>query len=200
MHKIITTLIVFSSLLFTANAEVKNGEMAPNFEATNVINSKKLSLNSYKGKIVVLEWHNPNCPFVVKHYKSNNMQTIQKKYTKKGVVWLTVNSGAKGKSGVYSEEEIKNYLNENNFSGSAYIQDLSGEIGKKYVAKTTPHMFVIDKNGKVAYQGAIDSNDSARPETIKDAKNYVASAVDSLIENERIEDAQTEPYGCSVKY
>lgn len=200
MSKILTTIIFLTTLVFNINAEVESGKLAPTFEATNVVDSKKINLNDYRGKLVVLEWHNPNCPFVVKHYKLKNMQALQKKYTEKGAVWLTVNSGAKGKSGVFSAEKIKTYLKDNNFSGTAYIQDLTGEIGKKYGAGTTPHMFIIDKEGKLAYQGAIDSNDSARPETIKDAKNYVAEALDSLLANKNISNSNTEPYGCSVKY
>jgi peroxiredoxin len=195
MKKLLALLLV-SGLAIGAP---KVGEMAPNFTGTDS-NGKSHSLSDFKGKIVVLEWVNYDCPFVKKHYKSQNMQELQAKYTKEGVIWLSINSSAKGKQGYLTPEEANSAMKERNASPTAMILDPSGEIGKLYNAKTTPHMFVIDAEGKLAYMGAIDDNDSSNPDDAKTAKNYVSTALDSLMSGSKIEVASTNPYGCSVKY
>lgn len=182
-----------------AYAAIEIGKPAPDFAGTDS-NGKTHKLSDYKGKIVVLEWTNPLCPFVIKHYDSNNMQKLQEEYTGKDVVWLSVNSSAAGKEGNQSAEDANKYMTEKKSKATARILDPSGEIGKAYDAKTTPHMFVIDKDGNVVYKGAIDDNDSTKQETIAAAKNYVKAALDSVMEGKPVETAQTKPYGCSVKY
>lgn len=194
--KKLLALLLLSGLAFAAP---KVGEMAPNFTGTDS-NGKSHSLSDFKGKRVVLEWVNYDCPFVKKHYKSQNMQELQTKYTKEDVIWLSINSSAKGKQGHLSSEEANSAMKERNASPTAMILDPSGEIGKLYKAKTTPHMFVIDAEGKLAYMGAIDDNDSSDPDDAKTAKNYVSAALDSLKSGSKVDVSSTDPYGCSVKY
>lgn len=182
-----------------AYAAIEIGKPAPDFAGTDS-NGKTHKLSDYKGKIVVLEWTNPLCPFVMKHYDAGNMQKLQEEYTGKDVVWLSINSSAAGKEGNQSAEDANKYMTEKKSKATARILDPSGEIGKAYDAKTTPHMFVIDKDGNVVYKGAIDDNDSTKQETIAAAKNYVKAALDSVMEGKPVETAQTKPYGCSVKY
>jgi len=202
INPMIKTLILSLFLAFVAMpafAAVETGKPAPDFTGTDS-NGKTQKLSDYKGKVVVLEWTNPLCPFVVKHYDSGNMQKLQEEYTGKDVVWLSINSSASGKEGNQSAEDANKYMTEKKSKQTARILDPSGEIGKAYGAKTTPHMFVIDKDGNVVYQGAIDDNDSSKPETIADAKNYVKAALDSVLDGKPVETAQSKPYGCSVKY
>lgn len=175
------------------------GQPAPDFEAAD-IDGNTFKLSDHKGKIVVLEWSNHECPFVVKHYGSGNMQKTQKETVEKGVEWVTIVSSAEGRQGNVSNEKAKEILEETGATVSAKILDASGEIGKLYDAKTTPHMFVIDTEGNLAYEGAIDNNASPNPATIEGAENYVTAAVDALLAGEEITTAQTKPYGCSVKY
>ncbi len=184
-----------------AAAETKAvvGQPAPDFTGTDS-NGVKHTLSESKGKIVVLEWTNPECPYVVKHYGSKNMQALQKDLTGEGVVWLTINSSADGKQGNQSPEAANAYIKEHGAASTARILDASGEIGKLYGAQTTPHMFVIDEAGTLAYAGAIDDNDSFKPETVEGAKNYVREAVAALKAKKPVEVASTKPYGCGVKY
>lgn len=172
---------------------------APDFTLPDIY-GKNHSLHDYKGKLVVLEWFNPGCPYVKKHYFSKNMQRFQAKYTEKGVVWLTINSGAPGRQGHMRNEEAQKFSSDFSVAASAQLVDESGEVGKAYDAKATPHMFVIDKNSEIVYQGAIDDNDSANPSSIEGAKNYVATALDDLLAGKKVSVESTEPYGCSVKY
>lgn len=192
-----------AALLFVGAAPVqaapKIGEPAPAFTATDS-NGKTHNLSDFKGKIVVLEWTNAECPYVVKHYDSKNMQGLQEKYTGQDVVWLTVNSSAEGKQGHVTAEAANALIAEQGAKQTAFILDADGTIGKAYDAKTTPHMFVIDKEGVLVYAGAIDDNDSAKAEDAATAKNYVAAALDALLAGKPVETAQTKPYGCSVKY
>ncbi len=182
-----------------SHAEVAVGEAVPEFTVTD---SKGVThnLSDFKGKNIVLEWHNPECPYVVKHYEPKNMQGLQEKYTGQDVIWLTINSGAEGKQGHVTAEEANAMKEEKGIKSTAYIVDASGEVGKLFGAKTTPHMFVIDGEGNLAYAGAIDSDSSFKSEKIEGATNYVAAALDSLAAGEPIEVASTKPYGCSVKY
>lgn len=196
-------LAAFAAFTFTlatpAHAAPEIGQPAPDFTATDS-NGKSHSLGDFKGKIVVLEWTNPECPYVVKHYDSKNMQKLQEEYTAKDVVWLTINSSADGKQGNLTDEAANAYITEKGAKQTAYLLDAKGDVGKAYDAKTTPHMFVIDKEGILAYNGAIDDNDSFKPEDAATAKNHVKAAVDALIAGTRVETTQSKPYGCSVKY
>lgn len=197
----LSALAAFALISFMplAHAAPEVGQPAPDFTGTDSQgNTHKLS--DFKGKNVVLEWTNPGCPFVQKHYESKNMQGLQEKYTGQDVVWLTVNSSAEGKQGNMTPQEANQLVEKTGIKSTAYILDPSGQIGKLYDAKTTPHMFVIDKEGTLVYAGAIDSNDSFKPETIDGATNYVAAALDALAEGKAIEVATSKPYGCSVKY
>lgn len=182
-----------------AQAAPELGKPAPDFTGTDS-NGTTHKLSDLKGKIVVLEWTNPECPFVLKHYDSKNMQALQTKYTEAGVTWLSINSGAEGKQGNLTGEAANAYIKKHDAKQTAYLLDPAGEIGKLYDAKTTPHMFVIDKEGTLVYAGAIDDNDSANPADAATAKNYVSAALDEVIAGKPVTDAQTKPYGCSVKY
>jgi peroxiredoxin len=171
---------------------------APNFTATDS-HGKKHSLSDFKGKYVVLEWVNYDCPFVVRHYKGGDMQALQKKYAAKGVVWLSINSSASGKQGHFTNEEVNARMKERHAAVTAYLIDTDGAIGKMYGAKTTPHMFVINPKGEIIYQGAIDDTPSTDPAQ-KAGVNYVEAALDAALAGKAVPMAATKPYGCSVKY
>ncbi len=178
-----------------AKAGVKVGEAAPTFTLTD-LDGKAVNLADHKGKIVVLEWFNPECPFVVKHHKVNpTFKTLHEQYSSKNVVFLAINSSAEGKQGhgaKLNKEKAAEFK-----IGYPILLDTDGKVGKMYGAKTTPHMFVIDAEGKIAYQGAIDNN---RDRTKAGDVNYVKAALDALLANKAVEKTQTDPYGCSVKY
>ncbi len=196
-------IAMFAAVTVIAGASsassVEPGKMAPDFTATDT-NGKEVKLSALKGKIVVLEWNNPECPFVKKHYDKGDMQALQKDITGKDVVWVSINSGALGKQGAMTADEANALIKEKKASPSHYVLDPSGEIGHLYGAKTTPHMFVIDKDGKIAYMGAIDSIPSADQADVKKADNYITAAVDALSEGKNPAVMQTKPYGCAVKY
>lgn len=190
------------ALLFTAApamAAAEAGSPAPDFTATD-INGEEFSLSALKGKTVVLEWTNHQCPFVVKHYETGNMQKVQKAATDQGVVWVSIVSSAEGRQGHVSAEEAKAITKEAGAHPTHKILDASGEIGQAYGAKTTPHMFVINAAGNIAYAGAIDDNPSPRHKTVEGAKNYVLAALDDLKNGRDVETASTQSYGCAVKY
>lgn len=182
-----------------AQAALEIGKPAPDFTATDST-GKTHKLSDYKGKIVVLEWNNPECPFVKKHYDSGNMQKLQETYTAKDVIWLTINSGSAGKQGYLDAAAANKYLADEEAKPTAYLLDSAGEIGKAYGAKVTPQMVVIYKDGALAYDGAIDDNDSANPDTIAGSKNYVTAAIDDLNAGGAVKISQSKPYGCGVKY
>ena len=200
MKKTIAT-IAGAACMFTAdaNAAVEVGKAAPDFTAT-AISGKEVTLSGYKGKIVVLEWNNPDCPFVKKFYDVGAMQKYQADATAKDVVWLSINSSAEGKQGHLDTASAKASLTEKKAAPSEYILDPKGEIGHLYGAKTTPHMFVIDKEGTLAYAGAIDDKRTPSSGDIEGAKNYVSAAIDALTAGKEVEVASTQAYGCSVKY
>ena len=175
------------------------GKKAPAFSLKDTY-GKKHSLKSYLGKYVVLEWLNHECPFVKKHYKGKNMQKMQKKLTKKGVIWLSINSSAKGKQGNFSPKKANRITRYKKAFPSAVLLDENGKVGRAYGAKTTPHMFIIDPKGKIIYAGAIDSISSADIEDIPKAKNYVMLALEKAMKGKKVTHASTPPYGCSVKY
>lgn len=195
------TLLVFALMLSGnfAFSEAVPGEAAPAFELKDA-SGKIHKLSDYKDKWVVMEWYNKDCPYVKKHYSANNMQTLQKTYTDKGVVWLSVNSSAKGKEGYTDAVSALKAAKDNKSNATSVLLDESGKVGKSYGSKTTPHMFVIDPKGKVVYAGAIDDNDSADSSVIPKSKNYVASALDAAMAGKKVETTSTKPYGCATKY
>lgn len=193
---------VFLSLFVASNlalAEAIPGKPAPPFETT-AADGKIYKLSDLTGKWVVMEWFNKDCPYVKKHYGSNNMQQLQKTYTGKGVVWLSVNSSAKGKEGYTDAMEAMKVVKENKSNATAVLLDPTGVVGKAYGSKTTPHMFIIDPKGTVVYAGAIDDNNSSDPGVIAKSKNYVATALDAAMAGKKVEMPSTKPYGCGTKY
>jgi peroxiredoxin len=191
--------VVTMGVLSPAMAAVTVGDKAPDF-TLQASDGSSQSLSSFAGKIVVLEWFNAECPFVRKHYDSKNMQGLQKDMAAKDVVWLTVNSSAVGKQGHLNVETGTAMLEKEGAAPKFLLLDADGTVGKLYDAKTTPHMFVIDKDGKLAYAGAIDDKPSADKADIAGAKNYVTDAVTSLIAGTPVETTSTKAYGCGIKY
>ena len=199
MKKAFVSFTTIFALALIAAASPKAGDSAPGFTATDS-SGKTHNLSDFKGKFVVLEWTNSGCPFTVKHYASGNMQKLQKEWTAKGVVWLTVLSSAPGKQGYKTAAEENSYLKDSNASPTAVLMDPKGDLGHLYGAKTTPHMFVIDPSGKVIYAGAIDDKPTTDQEDIAGAKNYLNSALTEALAGKPVTMANTQPYGCSVKY
>ena len=183
----------------SATAEAVVGQPAPAFEGVDT-NGSTHTLASFAGKYVVLEWFNPDCPFVRKHYDSGTMQKLQKTYTGKGVIWLTVASSAPGKQGHLDAESGKAVLERTKASPTALILDSDGVIGKAYGAKTTPHMFILDPHGRVIYAGGIDDKPSTDQADLAGAKAYVAEALNEALAGRSVTTPTSQPYGCSVKY
>jgi hypothetical protein len=194
------TLALTALALATAAFAVKPGELAPDFHGTDS-NGKTQSLSQYRGKFVVLEWANQGCPFEQKHYKSGNMEGLQKQWTAKGVVWLSVISSAPGEQGYVSPTEENSYLSKMHAAPTAAILDPTGAIGHLYDAKTTPHMFVIDPAGKIVYEGAIDDQPTPDPASLKTVQhNYLNEALNAAMAGKPVPTPVTKSYGCSVKY
>lgn len=175
------------------------GVAAPDFTLPDA-EGQSHTLSSLRGKYVVLEWVNYDCPFVGKHYGSGNMQKLQKEYRAKGVVWLSVNSSAPGKQGNFSGEELKRRIAKEKAGPDAYLLDPDGKVGRLYKAKATPTLVVIDPKGFVVYAGAIDDHSSTDKGDIPKSKNYVKAALDASLAGQPVETASTSAYGCSVKY
>jgi peroxiredoxin len=175
------------------------GTPAPTFSATDA-DGKTVSLGEYKGKTVVLEWTNHDCPFVKKMYGGQAMQALQKKWTEAGVVWLTVISSAPGEQGAVSPQDANRLTQERGASPSSVLLDTAGTVGKAYDARTTPQMFVITGDGTLVYQGAIDDKPTANLEDLKTAKNYVDAALTEVAAGKPVSVKTSKPYGCSVKY
>lgn len=192
-------MVVVAFWLITLAHAQRVGEPAPQFQATDS-NGQSHKLSDYRGKFVVLEWHNNGCPYTRKHYESGNMQGLQKEWTNKGVVWFTVVSSAPGQQGYVTAIEENTYLKQMNAVPTAALLDPSGELGRLYAAKTTPHMFVINPAGTLIYDGAIDSKATTEREDIQSAKNYVSDALQEAMAGKPVTTATTRPYGCSVKY
>lgn len=182
-----------------AHAAPVVGETAPAFTAVDSAGTSH-NLSDFAGKVVVLEWTNHQCPYVRKHYDSGNMQALQYEAGAAGVVWLSIISSAPGKQGHVSNEEADSLTVSRDASPAAVLIDATGEVGRLYDAKTTPHMFVIDANGVLVYAGGIDDNNSSDPATIAGATNYVRAALADLAAGQPVAIAESEPYGCSVKY
>jgi peroxiredoxin len=175
------------------------GSIAPNFKGVDS-NGVTHSLSEYRGKYVVLEWANRGCPYEKKHYKSGNMESLQKQWTAKGVVWLSILSDPPGEQGYVTAAEENDYLKTMHAAPTAALLDPAGAIGRLYDARTTPHMFVIDPTGKIVYQGALDDKPTPDPASLKNADNYVSDALNAAMAGKRAAVAVTKPYGCAVHY
>ncbi len=199
---VLLTTLAFSALctsaLFAMEAP-KVGAPAPGFSLTDS-KGKTHSLGDFKGKYVVLEWFNPGCPFVQKHYQSENMQKLQKEFTGKEVVWLTIDSSSPGNEGSLSPAEANKQIADWNMHPTALLLDGDGKVGHEYGATNTPHMYVVSPKGELIYSGAIDSKATANPDDIAAATNYVKAALDEAMAGKPVATATTKAYGCSVKY
>jgi peroxiredoxin len=211
MKKLIVTTILATLVSFNTFAADKKTETpatttqqsmkkAPDFTLTSQ-DGKTHSLKDFKGKIVVLEWFNNDCPFIVKHYVTQNMQKLQEKYIKEGVVWLSISSTKEGSA--LTTAQAKEIFSATKSHATALLLDTKGDTARAYEAKTTPHMFIIDKDGNIAYDGAIDDQPTPRKDSVKGAKNYVAENLDILLGKDpkktKIEVSHNKAYGCSVK-
>jgi peroxiredoxin len=175
------------------------GQPAPSFQAMDADGHAR-SLSDFSGKIVVLEWTSSDCPYSGKHYGSGNMQSLQKKAVKDGVIWLTVSSSAPGREGYFTPRTAKTWSAKVGSHATAILLDGDGKVGRAYAARATPHMFVIDKAGRVAYMGGIDDRPYVDPASLKGAKNYVALALADLKAGRPVAEPVSAPYGCSVRY
>jgi len=193
--------VIVMSLLSAggASAQLTSNQMAPNFKL-NDTKGRPHALAEYKGKFVVLEWFNPDCPFVKKHYNSGNIPLLQKQYTSRGVIWLSINSSARGKQGSYKPQMFDQFMKDKGASPTAVLIDKNGYVGHLYDAQTTPSVFVINPKGILIYQGAIDDVPSANIEDLHKAKNYVRAALDAAMVGKPVAVSATKSYGCSVKY
>jgi len=195
--RLLSILALISSL--PVHSAVEPGDTAPEFSLKDSKeNPQKLS--TYAGKFVVLEWMNPECPFVKKHYSGGNMQKLQKEYTAKGVIWLSIISSAPGKQGYCTGPQAEANRKDQKAFPTAVLLDPSGEVGQKYGAKTTPHIFIINPEGKVIYAGAIDSIRSTNSADCSKADNYVRETLDAALSGKPVSHPSTPPYGCGVKY
>jgi hypothetical protein len=196
-----TRLAILLSVLcaIPAFAAPAPGDTAPDFTLTD-IQGQKHSLADYKGKFIVLEWNNPECPFVHKHYDSGNMPKLQQEERAKGVVWLTINSASAARQGDLPPDQIEQFLQASHADPTAYLRDPDGTVGHLYGAKTTPHMFVINPDGKLIYEGGIDNRPTPDPADIPGADNYVRDALNEAMAGKPVTVATSRPYGCSVKY
>lgn len=191
---------VIGAMICSATAwAAEPGDAAPAFTVKNV-KGEEVTLAKQKGKVVVLEWVNYECPFVKKHYGSGNIPKLQEKYTGKDVVWITVASGAEGEQGYLPAKELAARSEKEGNKASQIVLDTDGTVGKAYGAKTTPQLVVIDKEGKVAYNGAIDSKATTEAADIASADSYISAALDSVLAGKTVDKAKTQPYGCGVKY
>ena len=189
------------TMLFAAGAAlaVASGAPAPAFTIADT-SGKPVQLGDYKGKYVVLEWVNPECPFVRKHYSSGNMQSLQKEWAGRDVVWLAINSTNQSHSEFKTPRQMGDWMKSQNATPAATLLDSTSDTGRAYGARTTPHMFVIDPTGKVIYNGAIDDKRSSNPADAKTANNYVRAALTEALSGKPVTVGNTTPYGCSVKY
>jgi peroxiredoxin len=192
-------LLAAALLPLAGKAQVRVGDAAPEFTAIDS-RGQTDSLSQFRGKYVVLEWHNQGCPYTKKHYVSGNMQALQKEWTAKGVVWFTVLSSARGQQGYVSAFEENEYISKMHAVPTAALLDSDAKIARLYSAKTTPQMIVIDPAGKVIYDGAIDDRPTDDPADVKGANNYVTDALTAALAGKPVNPAYTRPYGCSVKY
>ncbi len=199
MKTIAKSAVVLLSIIGTALAAPQTGQPAPEFTLTDS-NGQAHNLSDFKGKFVVLEWLNHGCPFVVKHYGSGNMQKLQKEYTGKDVVWLSIASSAPGKQGHMSPEETNKTKEEKGSAATAVLLDEDGTVGQLYDAKVTPELYVINPEGILVYMGAIDDKKSTDAADVAGAKNYVKQTLDEAMSGKPVSEPTTTAYGCPVKY
>ena len=195
----VTTVLCMLAVAALIEAAPQVGKPAPGFTSVDSQGATH-SLSDYRGKIVVLEWTNHQCPFVGKHYTTGNMQALQKSATEAGVTWLSVISSAPGKQGHVTGAEANALTAKRSASPTAVLLDAEGVVGRLYDARTTPHMYIIDAEGTLVYMGGIDDKPSTRHADVKTAKNYVRAALDDLDRAQAVSMPATRPYGCSVKY
>jgi hypothetical protein len=194
-----SALLAFDRAAAVGAAGVQPGAPAPGFTAPDIA-GRMVNLGQYAGQIVILEWTNNGCPFVQKHYDSANMQTLQRRYTQGGVIWLTIASSAPGEEGYVTPAAAQADLARWQASPTDYLLDPDGMVGHLYDARATPHMVVIDRGGRIAYMGAIDDTPSTRLADVKTAKNYLVAALDEIAAGKPVTVASTRAYGCSIKY
>jgi peroxiredoxin len=195
-----TATVVSALLALTLSAgPVRVGGPAPDFTGTDS-NGQTHKLSEYRGKYVVLEWTNNGCPFTRKHYTSGNMQNLQKEWTAKGVVWITILSSSPGAQGYMTASAENAYMQKVHAAPTAALLDPTGALGHEYDAKTTPDMYVIDPSGKLIYAGAIDDHPTTDASDIPHSKNYVSDALTEAMAGQQVAVTYTRPYGCSVKY
>src|ERR1017187_8137170 len=199
MQRLLPTLGLLVLSVGLALAAVGVGKAAPDFTGKGS-DGNAYKLADYKGKFVVLQWYNRDCPFIHKHYDSGNMQKLQEGYGKKGVVWFEIISSAPGTEGYLTAEEAQANRDKSGTKSLATLVDPAGKIGRLYGAKTTPHVFIINPHGDLIYQGAIDDHNSADAEDIPNSKNYVSAALDEALAGKPVSTPSTHPYGCGVKY
>jgi peroxiredoxin len=196
---LITALAFLTVTSLFAAESPKVGSAAPDFSLADA-KGKTHSVSENKGKFVVLEWFNPECPFVKKHYSSGNMQKLQQEYSGKGVVWMSIDSSAPGKEGNLTPEAASKQAADWKMNSTTLLLDPEGKAGQAYGAKNTPHMFVVNPEGQIVYEGAIDSKASTNVADLATATNYVKVALDEAMGGKPVSNANTKPYGCSVKY
>lgn len=193
------TAVAFAPPVAAQTDQASVGNQVPDFTLTSA-DGETYSLSDFEGKYVVLEWLNFECPFVGKHYGSGHMQELQKTYTDKGVVWLSIVSSAEGKQGYYPPKEMLKQKKKHNGNMRAILMDPSGKVGKKYGATVTPHMYVISPEGKLLYRGGIDNRPTTDEADIKGATNYVEKALTAAMNGEEVSPKRAKPYGCTIKY
>lgn len=196
---LITSLALLNMTSETDRAGAVVGESAPDFSVVDAYGNTH-SLSDFQGQYVILEWLNHDCPFVRKHYDGNNMQELQEKYTEQGAVWLSVISSAPGTQGYLEPEAAQEITYEKNASPTAVLLDVDGTMGRAYDARVTPHMYIINPDGVLEYNGAIDDRPTARARDLEGARNYVVEAMDALMNGGEVEVRSNTPYGCTVKY
>ena len=199
MKSFIRLFVVFFLVTSNAVLAVNPGQPAPDFTLSD-LSGKPVKLSDLKGKFVVLEWVNPECPYVQKHYDSANMQTLQKEFGARQVAWLAINSTREGHAEFKSPQQMAGWMKQKGGAPAATLLDRDSKVGRLYGAVTTPHMYVIDPKGTLVYVGAIDDKRSTNPADVKTAKNYVRVALGESMAGKAVSTASTSPYGCTVKY
>jgi peroxiredoxin len=192
-------LVAGSASVGSAAAQARLGAPAPTFTLTDS-NGGARSLADFKGKTVVLEWTNHECPYVGKHYRGKSMQALQKKWTGKGVVWLSVISSGPGREGYVTPQQANKLTADRGAAPTAVLFDPTGKVGRAYGARATPHMYVINGEGSVVYMGGIDDKQSARLEDLKSARNFVDQALSEMAQGKPVSAGNSRAYGCSIKY
>ena len=192
-------LIAALALVSTAALAAAVRQPAPDF-ALKDVSGRTVKLSDYRGRYVVLEWVNPECPYVQKHYGSGNMQGLQRDYTAKNVAWLTIDSTNTDHSEYYAPEKLAGWMRRMGGAPTATLLDPTGTVGRAYGARTTPHLFIVDPKGELIYAGGIDDRRSTDPDDVKTARNYVRAAMGEALAGRPVAEASTRPYGCSIKY